>query len=30
MKALGMDFSLYGGSVGQPVVGTSTGAMRYG
>jgi hypothetical protein len=29
-KALGMGVSLYGGSVGQPGVGLSTGTLRYG
>jgi len=29
-KAPGMGISLYGGSVGQPGVGSSTGTSRYG
>jgi len=30
MKALGMGISLYGGSVGQPGVGSSTGNFEIG
>jgi len=29
-KALGAGISLYGGSLGQPEVGSSTGTLRYG
>ena len=29
-KALGTGISLYGGSVGQPRVGSSKGTLRYG
>jgi len=29
-KALGTEISLYGGSVGQPGVGLSTGTLTYG